>query len=619
MMRLSKLERNNILIFLLSVLAAWAVLLLYIPTQMRDDNFIYAIQELHIYDNTLFTNNVFGVDGAVSPRYVADYLFSLVMRILDGNWSGTVMCFVYVATLILAIAIANIVFSICEKNHVLYTMILAFLFPLNGNNLAGFSLFAVNSVSIGIALSFAVLAISFVVGKRKSFNTAWILVSISALFHIHEGLYGFAVIFIILFVDFILKKKISLKEHWGIVLYVVAAACIVLPSLLTDSMTITNEEFVYIYSQVRHPHHLVPSTWGNVTIIRSFGINISLILFRIVYLFLYEKDKLKRFSYEVILFLIAWLGALGIAFIFTEIIPISFISTIFLSKAFKYVVLMTLIWTIQTVAAVLTKAKSLSGFFILFYCFMTHNLSELALVVCFLIVLSLLFLEYKFVSVSQYGRWNNVLAGIIFMLFAFEDTFENVVTIHRMVILLIIMIWILSESAKWHWFIVSKVVVVGLAVLLIIVSGQNQFYTYEEGRFKLRTGEDYLCTTMGDGLYEVAIDFKAITSKDEVFLADPEKKKAAGWMQVVSERNCYVVRKVVPSSKSNLKEWYERFTKTENLFDMEIDDIIKIMQEEQIQYLLVDNKNYGKVDASSVFSVSIESSDDKYRIYELAD
>ncbi len=56
--------------FVVSFVVAWTLLAQFIPTGFREDNLIYAIGEIHAYDNSLFQNNVYlGGGGNITQSY----------------------------------------------------------------------------------------------------------------------------------------------------------------------------------------------------------------------------------------------------------------------------------------------------------------------------------------------------------------------------------------------------------------------------------------------------------------------------------------------------------------------------------------------------------------------
>lgn len=137
--------------------------------------------------------------------------------------------------------------------------------------------------------------------------------------------------------------------------------------MLTDKMDISNADFVYIYSTFRHPHHLVPSSWGVDEIYKTIWIDIGLFLLCITEKRLSKDNDRNRYLITGILLVAAWILAVGIAFVFTEIKPIAAVSTLFFSKSFKYVLLVALVWVISSSFKFRERGRLLSSY-LLIYC-----------------------------------------------------------------------------------------------------------------------------------------------------------------------------------------------------------------------------------------------------------
>lgn len=75
------------------------------------------------------------------------------------------------------------------------------------------------------------------------------------------------------------------------------------------------------------------------------------------------------------------------------------------------------------------------------------------------------------------------------------------------------------------------------------------FYKYSEGGLALISPTDMLINSSGTDIYQLDKRFQEQTDPSESYIAEFKWQDAIGWFQIISERNCYVVKKVVPSSK----------------------------------------------------------------------
>ena len=150
----------------------------------------------------------------------------------------------------------------------------------------------------------------------------------------------------------------------------------------------------------------------------------------------------------------------------------------------------------------------------------------------------------------------------------------------------------------------------------MLSSTYNKIWSIKNNKLILVRPETYVVRGAGDDLYYLAKDFKENVNLNEMFLTDPLFAES-GWFQFISERNCYAVYKALPASKSKITEWYNRIMKTQNLFLKNVSEIVDIMYEEQIRYILVKKDFYAAFEESEYFSKFLKSPNDLYRIYQV--
>lgn len=610
--------KKDLLIIVLSLLAAWAVYLCFLPSTLNPNNFIYAIGQIHTYDKSLFLSNVFMSEHGVSPRFAVDAIFALFMEINGGEWVSVAVPFVYISGFVLAVATVILAFRISKNNGILFAVVFALFFSQNvSQQIAVFDTFPETTIGMGMGYSLAILAVAFAVGGKKNFNAAWIALTLASIFHIHEGIYGSVVVLLFLLVEMICDRKMLIKENWCMVLCFMAMLAVTLPNMFTDQLNISAEEFVYIYGRYRHPHHLIPSTWGLSSIIKSLLLILFPVCYRMEYLLFYEKENVKKFIVETVLFLLAWFGALGIMYIGVEKMNIVALTTMFVSKFFKYVAIVSLLWYVKTVQGYFFHKEYTYGFIILVFAG-TARFLESYMAIAFAVIFIYIYYHQKIVSERKTETY--LYAGMQVCLFALIEIFMPAfkTSLKLKILLGIITIMVLTfymwEKMRKRIF---KLVCIMMAFVLLLSSSYGDFYRYHKGRLVAVTPEDVLINTCGQDIYQLAHNFKNQTDSDEGFLADPSDESGTGWMQIISERNCYVVYKVIPSSKAMMKEWYERYQQVSGLFEKSTEQIISIMKNTDISYLLVHMNHYEQIEGSGWFEVFTTCDGDSYRIYRL--
>ena len=612
------LNHKRTIIFIGSALAALAIYMRFIPLNISADNMIYAIGEIHTYDPALFNGNIYPGSGVNSPRLFWDVVISWLMHINGGNWVPIAVGMEYLNALVLSFATAKIGCRICNKYQFVYTCLFALMLTLNKNCLASFGLFACGSISTGCAFAVALLAISYVIGQNKKFNIAWLLLSVTAAMHIHEGLYGFAIIFIMFCVELLLKeRKFRIKENWGLLLYVFTVLLITIPRLATDVLPISNAEFVEIYGKFFGQMHLRPSYWGMNAIIASAFTIIGFVILRLQFLYLHERTNVRRFLWEAGLCLVAWSMCLGCAYVFTEVYPVAAIVTMFVSKFFKYVVIFTLLWMLWTIKGYYENREYLHAFLLLCYVFAvnTDDIRHKILwfVCCFFI------LQYDKTSdkTNDSALYPGILGAIFTAIMVF-DVFGEIQRDLKIVLCLLVLVVAAGKLAKrFAMPTVYRAIAVCSAAMYLLCAYYGKIYYLENGNIRAVNTDQIMSITAGNDICELADTFKSRTNSAASFITDPNDERGGGWFQIFAERNCYVLRKVIPSSKVAAIEWYKRYENVVGIYDKSPDEIADIMKREGISYFLVNSSYYGNIDQSSCFDIFLTCGGDSYRIYQL--
>ena len=394
------------------------------------------------------------------------------------------------------------------------------------------------------------------------------------------------------------------------------------PNLVTDYMKISDEEFVYIYSYLRHPHHLIPSVWGIELIAKTFLIDISLFLFSIITIYITKKGILKKRILESIALAAVWIIVVLLMYIYTEIKPVAFISTLILSKSFKYIFLMGLIWTMEAIVDLRKNNCYVSSYLVLYYIFTVSHVNLAWVIFIITIIISFINIENAIIS-KKITLINKNIIVIIDTLFFFTATFIILVNIlnHKAEIARILAcaffgtLFIMLLD-KWK-IKVHKYLCTIICFCMLVLSSWGKFFVYDDGNFYFITDKDIIKKPIGNSLYYLAKNFKNKTNTEDEFLADPLDRNPIMFFQVISQRNCYAAWKIIPSFKCKMGDWYDRIKKASEFDYKTGKEIEDIMLSEKIKYVLVQRKNFDKLDSMSDFSIFMSSPDDMYRIYQL--
>lgn len=327
-------------------------------------------------------------------------------------------------------------------------------------------------------------------------------------------------------------------------------------------------------------------------------------------------------------------------YVFTEIKPIAFVSTMFFSKSFKYVLLIGLTWIIEASFEMRKRGRLISHYLLIYYTLSvaSYDLSQIGLLAILILVICKM--EERYVASNKAIISNNIVTLVDFIFFCFivcvkreaigigfgtilnlifspKSTLEGALSGGRSLIVIgsFFAISVITFALK-RKFVGYKPLCMLALVWMIGLSLAGRVIIYDDSLHIIK-GEDALRYTMGDELYDLATEFKDKTNDKVEFLADPDDTTNTGWFQVVCQRNCFVVYKVIPSSKITLDDWYERYLKVGGFADRTAEEIENVMLENKIEYLMVKSDYYEKIEESQNYSRFLGTESDSFRIYKL--
>ena len=605
--------------FAFAWMAAFFVVLAFMPRTINDDNFVTLLGALRVYDPALFPQNI-ALAGGVSPRWVLNAVCAGLMRLTGAGWPELFFGGLFFNGAVLAAAIARMAQSCSRRYSGVVSAVLAVLVCTNAcAAIAGFSTYPGHTLGIGTAMATAFLAVSLVMGEKKHYFAAWIVLAVTVCIHVHEGLYGFAVVFLLLLLEVAETRRFSLKAHAGFLLYAACAAAVILPSLASDSSTLSNEEFVGIYAQLRTPHHLVPSAWGAEAYLTCALFFVAAALFWLEALRFYRREALAGAVREILLFFFCGLCALGVTWLFTEVIPLSLMVTVYIPKFFKYMGLLALVWMVRAIALHLENREFAGGIAIgAFALYLNWLVSVTSWRMGWLAFAALFLLSWWWLKAG--GRLRGWLGR------------ESVIAVLCFAVLL--PAWrVRLGGQRWLWLVLavlflarfwgmrrrtvlSRGAVCCAAALLALLGTYNVCFNLQGGQLQAVGPRDWVVRTAGEDLCQLAEQIGQETDKTELFLMDP-KSYAGDWLQMLSQRDFYVSYKITPSSKQAISVWYDRYLQTEKLFQRPADEVADIMEQEGITYVLAEWEHYAALEASGRFEAAFLCDGDSCRIYRL--
>ena len=619
--------------YILAVFLCFGLFMCFYDGSSNSNNYIYAVEEIHAFDNTLFNNNMYTLNSFSSPRFFANQITSLMMHLLHIDWHTACLIITLFTYILYSVAVTNTIFRCFKNNRLIYSLCLMLMVAKSTTGvLGGYDTNAAATIFCGAGAAAAFLGISFVLGERRRWNAAWVVLALASILHIHEGIWGGLIVAIWWFGTTIIEKKIDFKSLRFLPIYILATLSCIIPSMLIND-SVNNSLFVEIYANIRHPWHLVPSTWGN-TIIVSF---LLLIIPSILAVQKYFHDKSKKTAENMVLrtgsFLVLWILLLFINFVFVEVIPNASIASLYISKCFKNIFFLAMVCYLWIIDSYFKDRRLKTATFIFFFAFYTKEIfmdvieqqtnffTSRPIFIVVMVFVVFVFLIEKNKKKIKYFTENlqlisTMLSAFIFLIFSLIWEL-NYITIGVLVLSVIAYeLFLVSESSiKMKLKTVIKLVLYcSLIIIILSVSTFGKLYSYENGTIKLITAKEGLIKTIGIDIYNLANDFNAKTDKDIEFFADPDDDNT-GWFRLVSLRNCYQVWKAPPTSKKSVLEWYERYKKVNNFSSRTPEEIGAVMKEAGDKYILITSAYFKDYDSNPKFTVF--SSTDSYRIYKL--
>ncbi|MDL2254171.1 hypothetical protein LJC49_08940 [Ruminococcaceae bacterium OttesenSCG-928-I18] len=578
---------NNRLEFFLTALLSFCVLMCFMPNPIAAESASYAVEELNAAKG-VFQGNITFQEQGVSPRFFMNWIYIFCMNVLSLSWATTTMLLVYFTIAVTAVALANCVFRLCNKHRFLYVLLLTLFYCAGiAVGLAGWNYFHLRMVGLGTSFALALLALSFLVGKSKNWNATWGLLAVSILAHVHEGFWAFCLAALVWVGQTILTRKWPWRQLMLLPVFAVISAARILPTLSfgAASSGITEQEIVEIYAAYRTPHHLMPSTWGVTTIVKFFLLLMYPVVLYSIFLWKNDRGKLKSLLAYAGLFLLGWLGILGAAYLFTEVVPISLVVTMYLPKFFRFVSLGAVLVYMLLVVTYTERQQPLPAALMVAFAFYANvGKTSLVFVLFLLLVLALLAWE-KGCTKLTYG------AGLIVFAAGFLPIIEQLRKSWMLWLLAASFVILVSFVGKWRGERREAWIKFGAVVALsgiLATAGNERLFRYDSAEYTYTVlGPEYFlrAASPNEG-YELSKRFKDLTDTDASYFSDPMSGYSL-WFQLNSERSCYALFKTTPSNTDNLKEWRERIRKLEGFQDKTPEEMYVLMDDANYDYLLL--------------------------------
>lgn len=353
---------------------------------------------------------------------------------------------------------------------------------------------------------------------------------------------------------------------------------------------------------------MLVSSFGMINIVKAFTYILYPFLFGLELIAVTEESKEKRREKYRTLFvkgfmlMMSWHLVLLSMYVLIEIFPVALIAELYPVKYLRYVSFYAVIGYTWMAGRHIEDGHPMLALALLLFAFRPGAV------------------HFAMLSILIYGLKNKKITGNAMFLYVFAASLIRPVTIIsglKVFLLLSLLLYLIYAADVQRRYIVARRI--GCAVLflaLALFSFRGKIYTAEsKGTIRFITPHDYLTAGPSEELYQLANEFRQMTGKDTVFLADRNSVNAL-WLQALSERSSYALEKTVPSSKGSIQEWYSRCMELTDLFAMKTNEINQFMKEREIEYVLVDSDKFSSYDESDQFHCILEGYEGNIRIYK---
>ena len=286
-------------------------------------------EDFYIQEMTQFT-----------PRFYYYYLIYWGVKLgISLPWVCFILYVIAFSSFLIGLYSLGRIFTQSRLSATVFTF-LAFAATVNGR-IGHADLFRVDPIPATLAMGLVVWGFYFCF--RKQWILGYLFFGLTCFIQFLVGALP-GILMAIPLLTATIKKKDFKQVLFPFLALGICACFIYIPMLLsgnTNSGSISNEEFIYLYGYLRHPHHLVFSSFGLGT---SRGW-LNFILFTVGGLFCINSSRKldKYFKFQLSTVVLVSCCLLLVNYIFVEIYPINFIAKLQFARTTPFAQLMILI------------------------------------------------------------------------------------------------------------------------------------------------------------------------------------------------------------------------------------------------------------------------------------
>lgn len=589
-------------------IAIFIFLLSFNFVAFQGDQHAYMPYTLARFDNTLFQAdyNVPTMSTGFTTQFLGDMLFISLMK-LGFHWTHVNGLLYLFFLFIFSSGIVHVVCTITKE----YLLCISFFFACCVQMLLVGRAFGSNSIWLNAyynqtpAVAMSIWGLYYALKPAPRWMLAALVLALAGLFHMQVAFYAYAIVFALLALHVIRDRQLKLLLT-ALPVLLVAVLSFVLVST-NGNFRLTDTEYNNIYALLRHPHHLVPSTWDKEGMMQFVYYALICIPFGLLCT---DKENRLSFIYNrlfptLILYLFAII-TVAINYIFVEIFPWALISKVYPERFFAMLRLWLIIYLCSCAYMLLKQKRYMHTVFLIVAIYFDYKKISIALAIVSIILLAQTFLEKQHFKSRNY----NIIIECIFalcclsMVFVWPGKWYNMTLSAWLQIFLFASCLVFSLSDRQPPMLRGKTSVACFLFFISMLTAMLPRYTLmtKEHKLELRSFSQALAVPHANKSFDsFCKQVQQAMPKDGIFLCNP-RSSFADSVRLFSQRTHIVSWKTVPVYDTPLYEYLNRLmdigfvTKNGNSYSTNLDaytaapvnDLLKYAVKYGAEYVLLE-------------------------------
>lgn len=532
-------NKRNIIIGFLQVLVLFSILTFWGMSWYNSDWSTYGV---NLLARTREFLNYFVAQSAaqhITPQFFTDYLIIGIIK-LGFSYEFATLFWYVISCLIMILGILFLS-NVLSKKFSFSCAVVAIIYIVFNSvsaSVSGNLLWSNSFLHSSFASTFCIWSLYFMLEQRKRFYLSYLMCVFAALIQIQVGFYFGIIIIAYQVISSIFNKQPC--NFYSIFVWLIPTALLLILFAGQSNNLLSNQSFVEIYARLRHPHHMIPSSWSIQGYINLGMFLLSLFLFSYKKLYILEEYRILFYWSITICFLV--ILALFFNYVFTDIFPWALVVKIQPARMVSMFLLSLTVMVICLIDRCMEEREYIPvvSFVFLFFVNYIHPI-DVGI--------------WFFICTLSYLCLQKTIAPIFFTKLGL---IAPKILLPVSIIFLIIILWYRQSYG---------LIFVSFAMCLL----STIFYPTFKGRLhtaivllplmsygvSMITIPNFFSQNINTSLYNLSLRFQEKTTSDIIYYADP-KSSSLEAVSLYSRRTPVVFEKNVPIYDEAIIEWLHR-------------------------------------------------------------